>query len=133
MKISSIAVGTQLQQGARKNDRNPLAHDGGELVRNVTHVVSAGQHLYFYYEVYEPAQPVAVMTSIAFFRGRQRVFETPLVQTTELSAPDRKTAVFQFDVPAASLSPGLYTCQVNVVDDVAGTFSFPRMQLFVRR
>ena len=22
---------------------------------NVTHVVSAGQHLYFYYEVYDPA------------------------------------------------------------------------------
>ncbi len=58
---------------------------------------------------------------------------TPLVEATELTAPDRKTAVFQFDVPASSLKPGLYTCQINVVDDVAGTFSFPRMQLFVRR
>ena len=42
-------------------------------------------------------------------------------------------AVFQFDVPAASLPPGLYTCQVNVVDDVAGAFTFPRMQLYVRK
>ena len=132
-EAGSVVIGTQLQQGARKNDHNPLVRDGRELVPNVTHVVSGGQHLYFYYEVYEPAQPVKVLTSIVFFRGRQRVFETPLVQTTELSAPDRKTTVFQFDVPASSLRPGLYTCQINVVDDAAGTFTFPRMQLYVRR
>jgi len=102
-------------------------------VPNVTHVVSPGQHLYFYYEVYDPAQPVNVMTSIAFFRGRQRVFETPVVQTNELGGSDKQTAVFQFDVPASSLRPGLYTCQVNVVDDAAGSFMFPRLQLYVRR
>jgi VWFA-related protein len=133
LKVSSIVVGTQLQTGARKNDRNPLARDGRELVPNVTHVVSSGQHLYFYYEVYDPAQPVKVLTSIAFFRGRQRAFETPLVQTAELAGSDRKTAVFQFDVPASSLTPGLYTCQINVVDDAAGSFTFPRLQLLVRR
>ena len=133
VKLSSVIMGTQLQASARKNDRNPLARDGRELVPNVTHVVSATQHLYFYYEVYEPAQPVKLLTSITFFRGRQRLFETPLVEATELSASDRKTAVFQFDVPAASLTPGLYTCQVNVVDDTAGTFTFPRLQLYVRR
>ena len=74
-----------------------------------------------------------MLTSIAFFRGRVRVFETPAVQTTEMSEPNRRAAVFQFDVRAASLQPGLYTCQVNVIDDVAGTFTFPRVQLLVRR
>ena len=101
LKMSSVVVGTQLQAGARKNDRNPLVRDGRELVPNVTHVVSAGQHLYFYYEVYDPAQPVKVMTSIAFFRGKVRAFETPVVETTELAGSDKKTAVFQFDVPAS--------------------------------
>jgi len=133
VKLSSVVVGTQLQPGARKNDRNPLVRDGRELLPNVTHVVSAGQHLYFYYEVYEPATPVKLLTSIAFFRGRQRLFETPVVETTQLTAPDRKTAVFQFDVPASSLPPGLYTCQINVIDDSAGSFTFPRLQLYVRR
>jgi len=132
VKLSSVVIGTQLQTGARKSDRNPLSHDGRELVPNVTHVVSAGQHLYFYYEVYEPAAPVKLMTSIAFFRGKVRAFETPLVQTTELAGADKKTAVFQFDVPASSLKPGLYTCQINVVDDTAGSFAFPRLQLYVR-
>jgi VWFA-related protein len=133
LKMSAVVMGTQLQQGARKNDRNPLARDGRELVPNVTHVVSSGQHLYFYYEVYDPAQPVKVMTSIAFFRGRVRAFETPVVQSTELAGSDKKTAVFQFDVPASALKPGLYTCQINVVDDAAGSFTFPRLQLYVRR
>ena len=132
VKLSSIVVGTQLQAAAKKNDHNPLDRDGRELVPNVTHVVSAGQHLYFYYEVYDPTGPVKVMTSIAFFRGKVRAFETPLVQATELTAPDRRSAVFQFDVPAASLKPGLYTCQINVIDDAGGAFAFPRTQLYVR-
>ena len=143
IKLSSVVVGTQLQEGAARNDRNPLVRNGRELVPNVTHVVSPGQHLYFYYEVYDPArapsagssapQGVRLLTSIAFFRGRVRAFETPPVETTELAASGGRTAVFQFDVPVASLPPGLYTCQVNVVDDVAGAFTFPRMQLYVRR
>jgi len=141
VKLSSVVVGTQLQAGAARNDRNPLVRNGRELVPNVTRVVSAGQHLYFYYEVYDPAKtagaaaqpPIKLLTSITFFRGKVRAFETPVVETTDLTAPDRKTAVFQFDVPAASLPPGLYTCQVNVIDDVAGTFTFPRMQLYVRK
>jgi len=132
LKLSSVVVGTQLQPVTRKNDANPLVRDGRELVPNVTRVVSASQHLYFYYEVYEPASPVKVMTSIAFFRGRQRAFETPLVQQTELAGKNRNAAVFQFDVPASAMRPGLYTCQINVVDDSAGTFSFPRMQLYIR-
>ncbi len=142
VKLSSVVIGTQLQPGAnsRNTVRNPLVRNGQELVPNVTHVVSTGQHLYFYYEVYDPAhanpqqqQNVKLLTSIAFFKGRVRAFETPMVETTELTAPDRKAAVFQFDVPAASLQPGVYTCQVNVIDDVAGTFTFPRMQLLVRK
>jgi methylase of polypeptide subunit release factors len=28
---------------------------------------------------------------------------------------------------------GLYTCQVNIVDDVGGTFAFPRVALYVRK
>jgi VWFA-related protein len=154
IRMSSVVVGTQLQAGGTKNSRNPLVRDGRELVPNVTHVVSAGQHLYFYYEVYDPEKPaeaapasggaaastpaattsaIRVLTSIAFFRGKVRAFETPVVEATELTVPDRKTAVFQFDLPATSLKPGLYTCQINVVDDAAGAFTFPRLQLYVRR
>lgn len=139
MRMSAVVVGTDFQNTPRKDDRNPLARDGRELVPNVTRVVSAGQHLYFYYEVYDPGgaaaggQTINVMTSIAFFRGKVRAFETPAVEARELNAADRKGIVFHFDVPAASLPQGLYTCQINVVDDAAGTFAFPRLQLYVKR
>jgi hypothetical protein len=35
-------------------------------------------------------------------------------------------------VPASQFQPGLYTCQVNIIDDVAGTFAFPRLAVYVR-
>jgi hypothetical protein len=92
--------------------------------------------MYFYYEVYEP-QPSAggsalLKTSLAFYRGSVKVFETPLVERSDLDAADRRAALFQFEVPAESFKPGLYTCQVNIIDDVAGRFAFPRLALYVR-
>jgi VWFA-related protein len=138
LKTSSVVIGTQLVTGTRGDQRNPLVRAAGELVPNVTRVVSANQHLYFYYEVYDPARAAEapgmpkVVTSIAFFRGKTRAFETAPVEATELAAPDHKKAVFQFDLPAGSLRPGLYTCQVNIIDDVAGAFAFPRLQLYVK-
>jgi len=50
-----------------------------------------------------------------------------------MTVPDRTATAFQLDVPAADLKPGLYTCQVNVIDDAAGAFAFPRFQLYVRK
>ena len=60
------------------------------------------------------------------------MFETPVVERTQLDAADRHAAIFQFEVPADSLKPGLYTCQINVIDDVAGRFTFPRLEMYVR-
>jgi hypothetical protein len=42
---------------------------------------------------------------------------------------DRRTAVFQLDIPLAQLRPGFYTCQVNVIDDAGGRFVFRRLPL----
>jgi hypothetical protein len=30
------------------------------------------------------------------------------------------------------MKPGLYTCQVNIIDEVGGRFAFPRLQMYVR-
>jgi hypothetical protein len=35
-------------------------------------------------------------------------------------------------VPPDAFTPGLYTCQINVIDAVAGHFAFPRVMLFVK-
>jgi VWFA-related protein len=137
VKLSSVWLGTQTQAAApTRENPNPLARNGTMLVPSLTHVVTTGQPVYFYYEVYEPSVATSgaprLLTSIAFFRGRVKTYETPLVEVTKLDAPDRKAAIFQFAVPASALKPGYYTCQITVVDDVAGTFAFPRLPLLVK-
>lgn len=76
--------------------------------------------------------PVRVMTSIEFLSGSAKAFETPLVQATQLNDPARDAVAFQFDVPLASLKPGTYICQINVIDDAGGTFTFPRTAVLIR-
>ena len=75
---------------------------------------------------------VRVLTSIEFIQGATKVYESKPVVANEVTAPDRKAVIFQMDLPLQSLKPGLYLCQVNVIDDVAGSFSFPRFPLLIR-
>lgn len=136
MKLSSIVIGTQMEQAARVKTDNPLVRDGVQLVPNLTHVVGRDQKLYFYYEVYDPSEaagsPPQLRTSLAFYRGKVKVYETPVVERTTIDVPERHAALFQFEVPPDAFTPGLYTCQINVIDTVAGHFAFPRVMLFVR-
>src|SRR6185437_11410186 len=154
LRMSSIVLASQREPAsAKKNNPNPLIRDGEELVPNITHVFTPDQHLYMQYEVYDPAkdkrppipnmgqtsQPkpaknaVRVLTNVEFLHGNSKAYETPLVEAREVNAPERKAAVFQLDVPLSKLRPGLYTCQVNVIDDAGGSFSFPRMAILIRR
>ena len=136
VKVSSVILSTQLQtQAARGRTDNPLVRDGMQIVPNVTHVVGRDQKLFFYFEVYEPAVAESmpdVRASLAFYRGKIKVLETPVVERAALDAPDRKAALFRLEVPADAFKPGLYTCQVNVIDAAAGKFVFPRLAMLVR-
>jgi VWFA-related protein len=154
IKLSSVVLASQRVPNVSKNNRgdiNPLVRDGLEWVPNVAHVFRQDQHLYMMYEVYDPAKPkeapapaaspglerrvggaVRVLTSIEFLSGGTKVYETPLVQANSLNVPDRQAVSFQFDVPLTQLKPGTYVCQVNVIDDAGGSFSFPRMAMKVQ-
>ncbi|HKO18615.1 MAG TPA: VWA domain-containing protein, partial [Acidobacteriaceae bacterium] len=150
LKLSSIVLSSQRQPSTAKRTVDPLIRDGQEWVPNVPHVFRQDQHLYFLYEVYSPAKqkdaspqaaspglgrreggPVHVLTSIEFLLGGVKVYETPKVEATAINIPERDAVGFQFDVPLNALKPGTYVCQVNVIDDAGGTFSFPRMALRV--
>ncbi len=154
IRLSSVIVGSRLQAGMKKDPRNPLLQNGRELIPSVAHVIAAGQPLYLYYELYDaaaaPAAPAAevrpgarqaaaaskavrVLSNVVFFRGQQRVFETELIEAVSQTASDRKATTFQLEVPTTDLPPGLYTAQVNVIDDVAGTFAFPRLVVYVKK
>jgi hypothetical protein len=70
--------------------------------------------------------------NLSFYRGKVKVFDTPIVERTNIDAADRHAAIFQFEIPADSVKPGLYTCQVNIIDEAGGKFAFPRLQMYVR-
>jgi VWFA-related protein len=151
LKLSSIVLASQRVPNKQKDPLSPLVRDGEEWVPNIPHVFRQDQHLYFLYEVYDPAHQkgegapatpaglgrrpsisgVRVLTSIEFMLGGVKVFETPLVEATAINAPQRGAVSFQFDVPLNQLKPGDYICQVNVIDDAGGSFSFPRLALRV--
>ncbi len=150
LKMSSILMASQLQPAPKKDTGNPLVQNGQLIVPSVTRVFSTKQHLYLYYEIYDPAKEVAsasgaaatdknakpgvrVMSNVSFFQGDTKAYETPLVKLQEITVAGRKAAVFQLDVPLSDLKPGFYTCQVNVIDDAAGHFVFPRLAMLVRQ
>ncbi len=137
VKVSSVVMSTQLKDATGRKTLSPLVHDNMEIVPNLTHVVNQDQKLYFYYEVYDPGVTATdtqphVRTSLAFYRGNVKVYETPVVERTAIDAADRKAEIFEFEVAADNFKPGLYTCQVNIIDAVAGQVAFPRLQLYVR-
>ena len=147
LKMSSVVLASQIQTVKKSANPNPLIHDGSEIIPNITHVFAASQHLFLYYEVYDPAAGPAsagsprtaeskpgirLLSNVDFFQGKAKAYESSLVEITELNARDRKAAIFQLDVPLTSLKPGFYTCQVNVIDDAGGRFLFPRLALLIR-
>ena len=74
---------------------------------------------------------IHVLTSIEFLQNGTKVLETPLVSSDVENQPERNAVSFRFDVPLDQLKPGNYICQVNVIDDNGGTFSFPRLAMKV--
>jgi VWFA-related protein len=158
LKMSSIVMASQVQASGKHAANDPLIHNGSEIVPSVTRVFSSGQHLYFYYEVYDPAHSgsppaatasgrnglsdthaadvksaVRLLSNVSFFTGDVKAYETSLTEVQEISVPNRHAAVFQLDVPLSALKPGFYTCQVNVIDDAAGHFVFPRVAMLLRQ
>lgn len=156
LKLSSIVLASQRVVNTTKNPTSPLVREGQEWIPNIPHVFRQDQHLYFFYEVYDPTHQkaetpapapatgpalgpklerrpslsgVRVLTSIEFMLGGVKVFETPLVEAKAINSPDRGAVSFQFDVSLAQLQPGTYLCQINVVDDAGGSFSFPRLAM----
>jgi hypothetical protein len=159
---SVVLSSQRVPASAKKNSGpHPLVQDQTELVPNITHVFTQDQHLYLQYEVYDaargkapvaaaasangttgeaakapaakaPRESVRVLTSIEFLQGSAKVYESKPIVANEVTVPDRKAVVFQIDLPLQALKPGFYVCQVNVVDDVAGNFAFPRSPILVK-
>ena len=148
LRMSSVVLsGQRVAANGKKKGFQPLVSEQSELVPSVTHVFTQDQHLYLQYEVYDTAKgkapegaeaskgggkSVRVLTSIEFLQGDQKVYETKPVVAQEITAPERRAVIFQMEIPLQGLKPGFYVCQVNVIDDVAGNYAFPRWPILVK-
>ena len=142
LKMSSIVLASQRRPS---KENNPLVRDGEEYVPNISHVFRQNQHLYLLYEIYDPAHEklpeghargekagINVLSSLELIQGSVKVYETPLVQAKAVNVAGRDAIAVELDVPLDGLKPGQYVCQLNVIDDAAGSFAFPRFAVLVR-
>ncbi|MGB8259495.1 MAG: VWA domain-containing protein [Terracidiphilus sp.] len=142
LKMSSVLLAAERQPSKRAT---PLVRGGQEYVPNISHVFRQDQRLYLLYEIYQPArrkaaegQPrpakgqVSVISSLELLEGATKVYETPLAEAQAVNVEGRDAVAVELEVPLSGLKPGAYVCQLNVVDDVAGSFAFPRFAILVR-
>jgi VWFA-related protein len=142
LKMSSIVLAS-MREPSKKQD--PLVRNGQAYVPNISHVFRQDQHLYLLYEIYDPAhekladnQPkgakpgIDLLSSLELIQGSAKVYETPIVQAKSINVEGRDAVSIELDVPLSGLKPGSYVCQLNVVDDAAGSFAFPRFAVLVR-
>jgi VWFA-related protein len=153
LKMSSVVLSNQRVPATQKKKAfQPLVSEQTELVPSVTHVFTQDQQLYLQYEVYDAAKSkgaegtsaegvsgtkatkgsIRVLTSIEFMQGDVKVYETKAIVAQEPTAADRHAVIFQMQVPLEALKPGFYVCQINVIDDVGGNYSFPRWPILIR-
>jgi hypothetical protein len=146
LKMSSIVLASMRQSGTeQKGQINPLVRNGQQYVPNISHVFRQDQHMYLLYEIYDPArqksQPggekvpegtVSLLSSLELIQGSTKVYETPLVRAKQINVEGRDAVAIELEVPLSGLKPGQYVCQLNVVDDVGGSFAFPRFAVLVR-
>ena len=142
LKMSSIVLAS-MRQPSKKT--TPLVRGGQEYVPNISHVFRRDQHLYLLYEIYSPAREKAagdqpkgtkpginLLSSLELIQGSTKVYETPLVQAKAVNVEGRDAVAIELDVPLSGLKPGQYVCQLNVIDDAAGSFAFPRFAVLVK-
>jgi hypothetical protein len=137
VRLSSVVWAGQRDKvtsavGSASNDKkaiaaHPLIQDGQKLVPNITRVFRRNQNLYVYAEVYDGSPSIAA--DLVLFQGGRKAFEsTPLL----ITSPTRPgVSAVQFQVSLASLPPGRYTSQLNVIDEAGKRFAFARSPVVI--
>ncbi len=113
-------------KAAKEQSTNPLVENGMKLLPSVTRVFSKSRDMLVYLQAYEremvTQQPIAVFVS--FYRGEEKVFETPPFVVTEGMNPKSKAVPLKLTVPLTDLPAGLYVCQVTVLEPAGQKVAF---------
>ncbi len=146
MHLSSVIWSNQRQPitaavgnaGANKKDlaADPLIQNGQKLVPSISHVFRKNQNLYVFLEVYDAAadpteKKPSVSATLTFYKGKRKAFESTPVRLNDTAAGRASTVPLQFQVPLDKLTAGKYVAQVNIIDEQAKKFAFPRTEMIL--
>ncbi len=145
IKTSSIVLSSQRQPlkaavgkadpNAKTQDANPLVEEGQQLVPSITRVFRKDQNLYVYMEVYDPTlgaeQKPSIAATLSFYRGKNKMFDSEPVYLDAFIPQRGQTLPVKFAVPLSRLPTGIYTCQINLVDENGHKFGFQRAEIKV--
>jgi len=144
LRVSSVIVSSQKEAmsaavgAAEKNAKlikeHPLIQDGQKLVPSITRVFRKDQTLYVYFEIYDPSldpdqKTPSLTADLQLMQGARKAFTSQPVRLNKLATSRPGVAPFSFQIPLASLQPGEYISQVEVIDELGRKFAFPRSSL----
>ncbi len=143
IKTSSIVLSSQrsplksslakADPNSRLAESNPLVADGMQLVPSITDVFRKDQNLFLYMEVYDPTlgadQKPSVAATMAFYRGKNKMFESQPVYLDSFLPQRGQTLPVRFQVPLSQLPTGVYECQINLIDENGHKFGIQRKEI----
>ena len=140
LELSTIMLSSQLEavrktteverksfaEGA-KLAKSPLEMGGERIIPSVTRVFTTQQKMYVFFQAYVPAKvdPATLRAGLVFYRGGEKLSETPLVEPAEVDAKTR-IASFRLSLPLEKFAPGHYTVQAVTVQSGGGHSAFAR-------
>jgi VWFA-related protein len=145
IKTSTLVLSSQrqpLKAAVGKADPNskvesasPLVEDGQQLVPSITRVFRKDQNLYVYMEVYDPTlgadQKPSVAATLSFYRGKNKMFDSEPVYLNTFLPKRGATLPVKFMAPLSQLPSGVYTVQINLIDENGHKFGFQRAEIKV--
>jgi VWFA-related protein len=141
LPISSVVLSNQIEamnaavatgeQDKKAMADHPLIRNGQKMVPSVNRAFRRDQALYVYLEAFEPDAPQPLETTVSFYRGKTKVFETAMQLAKDDFKPQAKVQPVKMTVPLTALEPGRYTCQVSVIDRQSQKVAFWRAPVAV--
>jgi VWFA-related protein len=138
LPISTVVLSTQrvtaedalytVKQKIAAEVANPLVFDGQKLIPSVTRAFHVGRPLHVFLQAYQRDSMTLrpVVAYVTFSQGGKHVFETDAYAISEGWDPKLRAVPVRISIPLDDLPPGLYDCQVTVLDPTAGRAGFWR-------
>src|SRR6185437_10598631 len=140
LQLSSVVLSSQLIDAQKNSEvqtkgfapdaklkQSPLDVAGQQIVPSMTRVFTTRQMLYIFFQAYVPEKvdPGAVRAGLQFFRGGERINQTPMTGPADVDEKTR-TASFRISVPLAQIAAGRYTVEAVVVEPGGAQAAFGR-------